>query len=288
MGKWITFTKERFKPKEYVPLIALFVTANYLFAVRLSGGQFELSPLALLFIFLASLSFFFRMRLFDEIKDYEIDLKLNPLRPLARGLLTVREVKRTILGIIVLELILIGNLGTAPFFLYLFALFYSLLMYEEFFIGDWLRPHLTTYAVSHTIVVAFLSLAIISCVLGFTALNFSPNIFLFCLSHWCIFNLFEFARKTFDPSEERPNVPSYSNIFGLKGAYLLSASQVMVSGVALYFTTEVEPSWVFVLIGIGFCFLCAFLLKRVSTFRFVSTLYMVVYFLILIALLRRN
>lgn len=286
MGKWITFTKERFKPAEYIPLIAMFVAANYLFSVKLSGGGFELSPLALSFIFLSTLCFFFRMRLFDEIKDYEVDLRINPHRPLARGLITVREVKRTILGIMILELILMGNLGTVPFFLYLFAMFYSLLMYEEFFIGDWLRPHLTTYAVSHTVVVAFLSFAIISTVLGFTALNFSPNIFLFCFSHWCIFNLFEFARKTFASSEERPNVPSYSNIFSLKRAYVLSASQVLLSAIALYFTSEVHPSWSFMLLAGLFCVLSAGLLKKVSAFRFLATLYMVIYFLMLIILLR--
>lgn len=266
----------------------MFVAANYLFSLRLSGGGYELSPLALVFLFLATLCFFFRMRLFDEIKDYDVDLKINPTRPLARGLISVREVKQTILGLIIFELILISNLGAVPFFLYLFALFYSLLMYEEFFVGDWLRPHLTTYAVSHTVVVAFLSFAIISCVLGFTALNFSPNIFLFCLSHWCIFNLFEFARKTFDPGEERPNVPSYSNIFGLKGAYVLSASQVVISGIALYFTSEIRPAMTFVVAALLFCAFIMVLLKRVPTFRALSTFYMVIYFLLLIILLRSH
>lgn len=285
MGKWITFAKERFKPAEYVPLIVMFVSANYLFAKNLSGGS-ELPFLGLAFVFLATLCFFFRMRLFDEIKDYEVDLRINPQRPLARGLITVREVKRTILGIIILELLLMANLGTIPFFLYLFAMFYSLLMYEEFFIGDWLRPHLTTYAVSHTVVVAFLSYAIISTVLGFTALNFSPNIFLFCISHWCIFNLFEFARKTFASPEERPNVPSYSNIFGLKGAYVLSVSQVILSAAALYFTSEVRPSWAFLVLAGLFTFASAGLLNRVQTFRFLATIYMVLYFSLLIILLR--
>ncbi len=264
----------------------MFVAANYLFSIRLSGGGFELSPLALIFVFLATLCFFFRMRLFDEIKDYEIDLKINPHRPLARGLISVREVKRTIIGIMIFELVLMSNLGAIPFFLYLFALFYSLLMYEEFFIGDWLRPHLTTYAVSHTIVVGFLSFAIISCVLGFTALNFSPNIFLFCLSHWCIFNLFEFARKTFAPSEERPNVPSYSNIFGLKGAYALSASQVVISSVALYCSSEIRPDWAFLIAGAFFCVLSVLTLKKVSAFRGIATAYLALYFLLLIILLR--
>lgn len=285
MGKWLTFAKERFKPLEYLPLIALFVAANYLFAKRVSGGL-ELPPLGLLFVGVATLCFFFRMRLFDEIKDYEIDLKINPHRPLARGLISIREVKRTIIGLIIFELILMSNLGLVPFFLYLFALFYSLLMFEEFFIGDWLRPHLTTYAVTHTIVVAFLSLAVISCVLGFTALNFSRNVFLFCFSHWCIFNLFEFARKTFAESEERPNVPSYSNIFGLKGAYALSASQVILSTVALYVIQDSVGTGRVVYLAALYCLGLIFTLKSPPKFRNISTIYLVAYFIFLIYFLR--
>jgi 4-hydroxybenzoate polyprenyltransferase len=285
LGKWVTFAKERFKPLEYLPLIVLFVTANYLFAKRVSGGL-ELPPIGLLFIGIATFCFFFRMRLFDEIKDYEIDLKINPHRPLARGLISVREVKRTIIGLIILELILISNLGLVPFFLYLFALFYSLLMYEEFFIGDWLRPHLTTYAVSHTIVVAFLSFAIISCVLEFTALNFSWNVFLFCFSHWCIFNLFEFARKTFAANEERPNVPSYSNIFSLKGAYLLSASQVILSAIALYLIKDSVGTGPMVFLAALYCVGLVLTLKNPPKFRNISTFYLVGYFVLLIYFLR--
>ncbi len=285
MGKWITFTKERFKPSQYIPLILLLVSANYLFAKKLSGGSI-LPPLGLIFVGVATLCFFFRMRLFDEVKDYEVDLNINPHRPLARGLISIREVKRTILGLIVFELVLMSNLGVVPFFLYLFALFYSLLMYEEFFIGDWLRPHLTTYAVTHTIVVGFLSYAILSSVLTYTALNFSWNVFLLCFSHWCIFNLFEFARKTFAQNEERENVASYSNIFGLKGAYLLSASQVVLSALALYFVSELNHKILFISGAVAYCVVAMFLTKRVSAFRNLSTLYLVLYFIFLIIALR--
>ncbi len=289
MGKWLTFTKERFKPLEYLPLIIFFVGVNYLYARNLSGSI--LSPLAILILGICGFFFFFRMRLFDEIKDYDIDLVINPKRPLARGLISVSEVKKVILGVIATELLLISNLGILPFLFYMAAILYSLLMYEEFFIGDWLRPKLTTYAISHTIVVSLLGFALMSCVLGFTITNFSWNVLLFLLSHWFIFNLFEFARKTFDVSEERENVASYSKIFTLKGAYLLSGSQVALSVMMMNLQRAVLNPTPFIVLGLlyGVALLAiAFKPLKASYFRLLSTLYMALHFIILFILLWRN
>lgn len=288
MGKWLIFAHERFKPFEYLPLIALFVGVNYLFSRGLSG--LELPITSLLIMGVISICFFFRMRLFDEIKDFDVDLVINPTRPLARGLISVPQVKKTILFLIVLELGLVSFLGVIPALLYVFAVFYSLLMYEEFFIGDWLRPKLTSYAMSHTIVVAFLGLALISANLGMMTFH-SPAIPVFLLSHWFIFNLFEFARKTFDPQEERANVPSYSKIFTLKGAYLLSASQVLLSLLLLFQLRALFPvRWILILATLYVLSIIpmVFNLKKFTakTFRTLSTVYMALHFLILFILLR--
>ncbi|MFL5783164.1 MAG: UbiA family prenyltransferase [Bacteriovoracaceae bacterium] len=287
MGKWLTFTRERFKPFEYLPLIILFVGVNYLFSHALSG--LSLPVWQILILGVLGFLFFFRMRLFDEIKDYEVDLVINPTRPLARGLIKVPEVKKMILFIILLELVLVRSFGLLPMLLYIASIFYSLLMYEEFFIGDWLRPKLTTYAMSHTIVVAMLAFTMIAANLGYTVFE-SKATDIFVLSHWFVFNLFEFARKTFDPHEERENVPSYSKIFTLKGAYLLSASQVFLALVFLFqlralFTVR----WLLVLGAVYVLCLLPHVLNLKSlpakSFRNLSTIYMALHFVLLFILL---
>lgn len=289
MGKWLTFTKERFKPFEYIPLIFLFVGVNYLFSRALSG--LELPFFTLMVMGILGFCFFYRMRLFDEIKDYDVDLVINPTRPLARGLITVPEVKKGILLLIVFEFVLATILGTIPALLYVFAMFYSLLMYEEFFIGDILRPKLTTYAVTHTIVVTFLGLSLISVNLGMMTFE-SPAIPVFLVSHWFIFNLFEFARKTFNVDEERENVPSYSKIFSVKGAYLLSASQVLLALIFLFQLRVLFPvRWLLVVATLYILAIIpiVFNLKNLSakTFRTISTLYMAIHYVILFILLWR-
>ena len=53
----------------------------------------------------------------------------------------------------------------------------------------------------------------------------------FALSSWCLFNVFEFGRKTFASSEERAGVQSYSKIFGRFVAVLLV---LVMAGLSTY------------------------------------------------------
>lgn len=282
--------RERFKPLEYFPLIFLFVGVNYLFTRSLSGLELPLGKLLILLVLGAF--FFFRMRLFDELKDYEVDLRFNPTRPLARGLLTTTEVRRGIFVLLMLEFILAFSLGTIPFLLYVLAVAYTLLMFEEFFIGDFLRPRLTTYAVTHTVVVSFLSLSMMSANLGLLVFE-SPAPFLMALSHWFVFNLFEFARKTFGPLEERAEVPSYSKIFSLKGAYLLSVSQVVLALWILFFLRQLFITRPLLALGAIYAVLLIPGVirpreKSAKLFRSLSTLYLSLHFLILFIILYRS
>jgi len=243
---WPTFIKERFPPLAHSPMIIVFALAHFLsFKTPQAPAQTLQFFLALLF----STLFFFKLRLFDEIKDYQTDLKLNPTRPLPRGILSLTQVKKMIVKIISFEILIIIlfhrlNHALSSAFFALTAISYSFLMYKEFFIGKFLRPHLTTYAITHTFVSVLLSLAL--------AMFFSPKtnpgqLILFALSAWAYFNLFEFARKTFATSEERQQVESYSKTFGVSGAYLLSLSQAIV-GVLLYLKyIDTAPTMAFVI-----------------------------------------
>jgi hypothetical protein len=222
----ICLIKERFNPGSYLPMILFFNLGLGFYLLDKSGNSFSLEKFLISFII--QLSFFFRLRLFDEIKDYAFDTKFNPTRPLARGALTIDQTKMALLVLIAFELLVSGTLGRSYFFVHLVAVFYSLLMFEEFFIGSLLRPHLTTYGIVHTFV---------SCFSGFSGaymfsridLNqVSLDVVLFFLTPWFYFNLFEFARKIFSQVEERPMVASYSGIFGIRWAWALAMSQVLL------------------------------------------------------------
>lgn len=233
---WGALIRERFNPFAYGPMILLFVAANALYMAINEARDWSWPMFAMVVALLAS--FFFRMRVFDEIKDHAVDLLVNPGRPLARGALTVRQARAGLIVLLAFEFALSASLGFWPFMVHLIAVLYSLLMFEEFFIGDWIRPHLTTYAVSHTFVSVLLGLSAATAFTDFDPRQSHLHHAQFFLMNWTFFNLFEFARKTFAPAEERDTVDSYSKIFGVKGAVALSISQGAAGNLLLYRSFE--------------------------------------------------
>lgn len=227
MHNWIAFIKERFNPAQYIPMIFAFVLANGLYISK--AENLDWSPWRFALVFFMILSFFFRMRLFDEIKDYEVDLKINPTRPLARGILKIPQVKTAIFILLLFELVTAAYLGMWPFIVHTLAIAYSLLMYEEFFIGDFLRPHLTTYAISHTFVSILLGISSAVALNDFDPTDIHAYHLTFFAMNWAIFNLFEFARKTFAKNEEKKDSPSYSSLFGPRRAYVLSITEAVLA-----------------------------------------------------------
>ncbi len=225
--RWGRFVRERFPPQLHLPVIALIVTANALLGARLLDAS--VAPHRLVVSFVVAVLFFFRLRCFDEIKDYAVDLKLNPTRPLARGLLTVRQAKGMFLSLTAIELAVAALFGPAALGMHALAVAYSYLMYREFFIGRFLRPHLTTYAVTHTFVSVLVALSVVTLATGVPASGFPRALFGVALVNWALFNVFEFARKTFAAAEETPGADSYSRRFGPRGAVLLCASQIVIA-----------------------------------------------------------
>jgi len=241
--RWLTFAKERFDPVSHLLMITLFVAGHVAVlgasasgdasagaAAPAVGALTDLDALPRLLALLAgTTAFFFKLRLYDEIKDYAVDREFNPQRPLVRGLVTHRDLEAGIAVCIVVELCCFGLASLRALPAAAVAVGYSLLMYREFFIGRHLRPHLTTYAVTHTVVTVLLSLAIACGLSGALPWELPRRALFFALSNWCLFNIFEFGRKTFSSAQERAGVESYSKIFGRPGAVALVLSQAGLS-----------------------------------------------------------
>lgn len=230
IARWLVFCKERFPIFRHVLLIVFYVAANALVAftsVTVNGNLTYREILCAIAVFFI----FFHLRIFDEIKDYKNDLVVHKDRPLARGLISVREAKCVAFGLIALELCSALIISRAAFIAAICTVLYSLIMYKEFFIGSWLRPKMATYALAHTLVSCWMSVFIFSAVSG---LNFwgIPKVYgMFVLVNWMIFNIFEFGRKTFGKEEEEELVESYSKRLGPIRAAL---NVVIMATVAMY------------------------------------------------------
>jgi len=235
MKKWVQFLKERFDPLGHFTMITLFLLGHILLTKSL--GLITLAPWQYIALSFAVVFFFLKLRFYDEIKDYETDIHVNPTRPLPRGLITHRDLYQAIALAIVIELFCFGICSAAGLITGLVAIVYSLCMFKEFFIGPVLRPHLTSYAVSHTAVTILLSLSIFSGLTGLMINDLPIDLLLFSLISWLLFNIFEFGRKSYLKNEERENVPTYSNIFGRWGAFGLVFSQALI---VIYLMFQIE------------------------------------------------
>ncbi len=217
--RFITFLSERFGLVGSPLMISLFVLSH----LGLVKFHNELIPQLrfIIIVFVGVVLFFVKLRFYDEIKDYELDVVINPTRPLPRGLLSIDQVKSAIEKVIVIELLIYYGVNLPALVAMGITIGYSLLMYKEFFIPKLIRPHLTTYATSHTIVTFFLSISIFSAFTNTYFWNLDKEYYYFSLTSWLIFNIFELGRKVFQPNEEREGVESYSLVWGRWGAVIL-------------------------------------------------------------------
>ncbi len=228
--RWWIFSKERFPILRHILLIIFYVSANALVAFNSASFDAIITHKEVLCA-IAVFFMFFHLRIFDEIKDYKNDLVVHKDRPLARGLITVKEAKQVSVCLITLELFLAFLINRATFIAAVCTVLYSLIMYKEFFIGKWLRPRMATYALTHTLVSCWMSVFVYSAVTGLGFWTISKTYGMFVLVNWMIFNIFEFGRKTFGKDEEKDLIESYSKRLGsVRAAF----NVVFMATVALY------------------------------------------------------
>ena len=210
------YLRERFPPVNMALFAVVFLTVR---AVARTGPGAETGPwgasewagVA------ATIAFFFRLRVFDEHKDFDLDAVNHPQRVLQRGLVTLGNLRALAWVGTAGEIAWSGSQGAAVLTAWAVAAGYSLLMRYEFFVPAYLKPRLVLYAATHMLVMPL--------VIGWLWTASAPLLgagsgrlaLLAALSLLGGF-AFEIARKTRAPAAERANVDSYSRVLGLGGA----------------------------------------------------------------------
>nr|BDT28460.1 manganese transporter permease [Bacteriovorax sp. HI3] len=289
-GAWWQFTKERFEPASHLSMIVVFIFAHIL-VVNATESIFATS-LNDLVMLIGVVAFYFKLRLYDEVKDYELDVVINKTRPLPRGLLNHKDMYTGMVVCILIELVTFASMGLNSLISMIVAILYSLLMYKEFFIREKIRPYLTTYALIHTVVTVLLSFAIFSFLSTENLLKLVTNTTLvsFAMANWLLFNIFEFGRKTFASSEERPSVDTYSSLFGRTGAVVLVVSQAVIAHFLTLSLRGANHAFSLWSSGVLLCILGVLSLRYIMTdspvaakhYRLFSSVYIILFYVLLI------
>lgn len=162
-------------------------------------------------------SFLLMLRIADDFKDYELDCKLFPKRPLPSGKVTKKDLKIFVIVLIsittILNLLFMNN-----FLFFLFLYIYGGLMSVWFFKKDKIQPNLMLALVTHNPVQMIMNIYIIS----FTCIKYSlePFTYISILTAFTLYFpalIWEISRKIRAPKDETEYV-TYSKLFGYKKA----------------------------------------------------------------------
>ncbi len=209
-------------------LLGIIVFAEIYFIVLLNYGvtDFNIGIQEVIGSF-TIFSFLLMLRIADDFKDYELDCKLFPQRPLPSGRVTKKDLKIFVSILVVftfaINLIFMNNI---PFFIFLYV--YGGLMAVWFFQKAKIQSNLLLALVTHNPVQMIMNIYIIS----FTCIKYSLAPFTY-ITVFTAFTLYfpaliwEITRKIRAPKDETEYV-TYSKLFGYKKATLFALAITVI------------------------------------------------------------
>ena len=188
-------------------------------------------------LFIIIFMFFLQLRITDEFKDYEEDLKYRAYRPVQRGVITLKALGKIGIATVIIQIILAYVIDFKIIYFMIIVWFYMFLMAKEFFIKEWLTKKILIYALSHVVIMIFITFVIVNAA-QYIVLGEAENIFKFVALQWYRHNIdialiplftlnylngivLEIGRKTRRADEEEHGVQTYSKLWGKKKAAVI-------------------------------------------------------------------
>ena len=190
----------------------------------------------LLPLFIIIFMFFFQLRITDEFKDYEEDLKYRSYRPVQRGVVSLKTLRKIGIATVIVQIILAHIINPKLIYFMLLVWVYMFLMTKEFFIKNWLTEKILIYALSHVVIMIFITLVILKGTgyileshfletLYLSLERYEKNIFIGLIPLFALNYLngivLEIGRKTRRADEEEHGVQTYSKLWGRKKAVII-------------------------------------------------------------------
>ena len=211
--KWYTYQKERFPVATYGIYIFSIVFGTFCFAIDKTYN-----PNWIMFLPMFAVAFlqFLMVRIVDEFKDYEEDVKYRPYRPVPRGLVTLKElgILGGICAAVQVGITAILNLK-GLIFLGLVWLFFGV-MSKSFFIKKLVDKHILLEVTLDELLMPVLVLYLSTFVTSISV-KLIPFLILSYLGSWIV----EIARKVRCKEDEEEGVKTYTAVFGIPAATMI-------------------------------------------------------------------
>ena len=208
--------------KERFPIVILGL--SFLPAI-LSSGAIVATQVELKFVLTAlivSIAYLLHVRIIDEFRDYEHDLKHHKERPVSSGIISLKELK--VIDWLAIVAIPLASLYSSPEALLIAVamLLYSYFAQREFFLGLQFRRYFYLYNAVN--LVQMLLLQILVYTIANPSFSFTTLVtvhFLFTTTGTIIF---EFLRKVKSPGDDGTGKDTYTWFLGLDNAILIYAA----------------------------------------------------------------
>lgn len=235
LSRFHQYLKERFPLLKHGLLISVFGFSALSYSLLCRGkdfiptGHFVAGILILIGIF-------YLLRVFDEHKDAEEDKQNRSHLPVPRGLISLKELRRTAYFTVGMQVILLLIFFPKMMALYLLVMSYMLLMGKEFFMADWLKRRPVFYVSSHMLIIPLADI-FAGGLDWYVAEDTMPEqmIYFFVLS---FFNgiVLEIGRKLKVPENEEKNTYSYA--YGARPAAFLWLAILTLTWVLAVLTVQ--------------------------------------------------
>ncbi len=222
MNNFLGYLKERFPLTINIPIIFIFNITLYMGA-GITEKEIIFSN-SVIPGFIAIFLIFFHLRLFDDLKDYSKDSKAR--------LMTQKQIKHLAFFTILLEIILVIMVGVIPLIFYSIVLLYSILMLNEFFIGEKLTKKILLYNLSHQFIIVLIGFYIYSFYYKTYNIN-EPVFFIYLLLMLSSLSIFEIIRKIKN-KDEKDYKKSYEHLFGKTKFVIYTAILALLVGISSF------------------------------------------------------
>lgn len=229
-NRWWIYQQERFPVFAHGPMVVVFCLSVMLFSSLQANETPEVYRV--IGAAITALIFFFQLRVADEHKDFDIDSRCRPQRPVPSGLVKLHELARLAwVGAAIQFAIAVSiDVGLIPILIVVWS--YIGLMTREFFIADWLKRAPAAYLLSHMLVMPLIAFYVSAFDWLCDCREMPAGIgWLLLLSFGCGLAL-ELGRKIRGPGAEQSGVETYSALWGKGIALAVWGAAVAVAVVA--------------------------------------------------------
>jgi 4-hydroxybenzoate polyprenyltransferase len=230
--RWWVYQRERFPVVAHGALILAFSSSAVCFSALLGGGREFPHRTAFVAAFVTSFIFFLQLRIADEFKDIDEDTAFRPYRAVPRGLVSLRELGVVFVGGAAVQLSLALYLHPPLVEVLLIAWLYLALMSREFFAREWLKARPITYLWTHMGIMPLVDLyatatewmprgaQVPSGLVWFLAVSFFNGV------------VIEVGRKLRAADDEEAGVPTYTKLWGQRGAPLVWCGFLVLTAIS--------------------------------------------------------